>query len=201
MSDTKAIAAMSFEDAIRELEQVVGALDELGTDFDAFRNPVTGDLGGCVLGVDGNNCALARLGSIRSGVFRSRGVSLSYGSTLGRTSYGIGAGYDRRTFIAGQNTVLAGIDGVADENFWLATYASRQLDRQSQLSLGASGTLFESGLDNGGQAYGYSLTAAYNRNFIEGLSGTAAVGLDGITREDLPDYQAASALVGLRYTF
>ena len=27
MSDTKAIAAMSFEDAIRELEQVVGALD------------------------------------------------------------------------------------------------------------------------------------------------------------------------------
>ena len=27
MSDDKAIAAMSFEDAIRELEQVVGALD------------------------------------------------------------------------------------------------------------------------------------------------------------------------------
>ncbi|QZH74590.1 MAG: preprotein translocase subunit YajC [Erythrobacter sp.] len=181
--------------------QVIGALGDLGTDFDAFRNPVTGDLGGCVLGTEGDNCALARLGSIRSGVFRSRGVSLGYGSSSGRTSYGIGAGYDRRTFIAGENTVLAGIDGVADENYWLAAYASRQLDRQSQLSVGGSANLFDSGLDNSGTNVGYSMTAAYDRNFIAGLTGTAAVGLDGITREDLPDYQAASALLGLRYTF
>ncbi|KLI64003.1 hypothetical protein [Aurantiacibacter marinus] len=181
--------------------QVVGALGDLGTDFDAFRNPVTGDLGGCVIGTEGDNCALARLGSIRSGVFRSRGVSASYGASFGRTSFGFGAGYDRRTFIAGQNTVLAGIDGIADENYWLAAYGSRQLDRWSQFSLGGSASLFDSGLDSSGQALGYSVTAAYDRTFIEGLSGTAAVGLDGITREDLPDYQAASALVGLRYTF
>ncbi len=181
--------------------QVVGALDDLGADFDAFRNPVTGDLGGCVAGTDGNNCALARLGSIRSGVFRSRGVAASYGANFGRNSFGVGAGYDRRTFIAGQNTVLGAIDGIADENYWLAAYASRQLDRMSQISLGASASLFDSGLDNAGETYGYSLTAAYDRTFLQGLSGTAAVGLDGITREDLPDYQAASALVGLRYTF
>lgn len=181
--------------------QVVGALGDLGTDFDAFRNPVTGDLGGCVAGTEGDNCALARLGSIRSGVFRSRGVSASYGASAGRTSWGIGAGYDRRTFIAGENTVLAGIDGVADENYWIAAYGSRQLDRWSQFSLGGSASMFDSGLDNAGEALGYSVTAAYNRTFIEGLSGTAAVGLDGITREDLPDYRAASALVGLRYTF
>ncbi len=181
--------------------QVVGALGDLGTDFDAFRNPVTGDLGGCVIGAEGDNCALSRLGSIRSAVFRSRGVALSYGATSGRTSWGLGAGYDHRKFIAGEDTVLAQIDGVADENYWLAAYASRRLDRRSQINIGASGTLFDPGTSGAGTTYGYSIVAAYNRTFVEGLSGTAAVGLDGITREDLPDYQAASALVGLRYTF
>ncbi len=181
--------------------QVVGALGDLGSDFDAFRNPVTGDLGGCVAGTQGDNCALARLGSIRSGVFRSRGVSLSYGSRAGRTSWGLGAGYDRRRFITGDDTILAAIDGIADKNYWLAAYGARQIDRQSQLSVGGSATLFDSGLANAGELFGYSLTAAYDRNFIKGLTGTAAIGLDGITREDLPDFQSASALVGLRYTF
>ncbi len=181
--------------------QVVGALDELGTDFDAFRNPVTGELGGCVGGVDGQNCGLASLSSLRSGVFRSRGVAAFYGGTAGRTSYSVGAGYDRRTFIAGENSILAATDGLADETYWLASYLARQLDRNSQLSFGATGSLFDSEVDTFGSTYGYSVSAAYSRNFIQGLTGTAAVSLDGITREDLPDYQAASALVGLRYTF
>ena len=32
-------------------------------------------------------------------------------------------------------------------------------------------------------------------------TGTAAVGVDGIMRDALPDYTNASALVGLRYSF
>ena len=182
--------------------QVVGVLDDLGTDFDAFRNPISGDLGGCVIGAgEGNNCALAQLGSIRSAVYRSRGVSASYGLDLGRTQAGFGVGYDRRRFIGAQGTVLAALDGIVDESYWLAAYASRRLDRLSQLSLGASATVFDSGVDASADALGYSLQAAYNRNFLAGLSGTAAIGLDGITRDSLPDYQAASALVGVRYTF
>ncbi|MBH5322766.1 preprotein translocase subunit YajC [Aurantiacibacter sediminis] len=181
--------------------QLVGTLDELGTEFEAFRNPVTGDLGGCVIGVEGDNCALARLGSLRSGVFRSRGVSLGYGGQQARWSYSIGAGYDRRTFIAGEDTILAETDGIADETFWIASTLGHRLDRNSDLSFGAFGSLFDSGVADTGVAYGYSVNAAYNRSFIEGLTGTAAVGLDGITRENLPDFQGASALVGLRYTF
>ncbi|MGB3165622.1 MAG: preprotein translocase subunit YajC [Alteraurantiacibacter sp.] len=181
--------------------QLTTALDDLGTDFDAIRNPVTGQLGGCVASIEGDGCALARLGSLRSAIFRSRGVSVNYGMRAGRTSFGAGAGYDRRTFIAGEDTVLAAIDGIADESWWLAAYAARQLDRQSTLSLGATGTVYDSGVGVEGSTFGYSLNAAYDRNFLAGLSGTAAIGLDGITREDLPDYQAASALVGLRYTF
>ncbi|RPF70193.1 preprotein translocase subunit YajC [Aurantiacibacter spongiae] len=182
--------------------QIVGALDEVGTDFDVYRNPVTGDLGGCVIGVgSGNNCALARLGSLRSAIFRNRGVAASYGRAMGRTSLGLGAGYDRRSFFGADGSVLAAVDGLVDENFWLAAYATRRLDRRSSLSAGVSASYFDNASSDLGDGLGYSASLAYNRDIIAGLSGTAAVSLDGISREILADYLAASALVGLRYTY
>ena len=177
------------------------SLAGLGTDFDAIRNPITGDLTGCVGSTEGGNCALAGIGGIRSAVFRSRGVSATYGRELGRTSLGVGVGYDRRKFIAAAGTALAAADGAVDENYWVSAYASRQLDRQSGLNFGASASWFESGLDSTGDGVGYSAVASYYRNIIAGLTGTAAVGMDGITRDSLPDYTTASALLGLRYTF
>jgi len=180
----------------------VSSLDALGTDFEAFRNPITGDLSGCVGSTAGGNCALAGLGSVRSAVFRSRGVSATVSRSLGRSSFGLGAGYDRRKYIAAAGTALAAVNGLVDENYWLSLYAGRQLDRQSSLGFNASAVWFESGADTAGEAMGYSASLAYNRNFIAGLSGTAAVGIDGIERdESLLDYSAASALLGLRYTF
>ncbi|VVT16130.1 preprotein translocase subunit YajC [Erythrobacter sp. EC-HK427] len=182
--------------------QVGDALNDLGTDFEAFRNPVTGDLGGCVVGsADGDGCALARLGSLRSAVFRSRGVAVSYGGGAGRTSYGLGAGYDRRSFIGAENTVLAAIDGVIDENYYLAGYVGRQLDRQSQVNVGGTVNRFESGFGGSVDGWGYSVSAAYDRQIIEGLGATAAVGVDGINRDDDTNFSNASALFGLRYTF
>jgi hypothetical protein len=48
---------------------------------------------------------------------------------------------------------------------------------------------------------GYSASISHTRNFLLGLRGTAAVGLEGLTRENLPDLPSASALLGLRYSF
>jgi len=178
------------------------SLGSLGTDFEAFRNPITGDLSGCVGSSAGGNCTLAGLGSVRSAVFRSRGVSATVSRSLGRSSYGLGMGYDNRKYIAAAGTALAAVHGLEDENYWVSFYASRQLDRQSSLGFNASGVWFESGADSAGEALGYSASLAYNRNFIAGLSGVAAVGFDGVERdESLLDYSAASALLGLRYTF
>jgi hypothetical protein len=178
------------------------SLDALGTDFEAFRNPITGDLSGCVGSAAGGNCTLAGLGSIRSAVFRSRGVSATVSRSLGRSSYGLGMGYDRRKYIAAAGTALASVNGLEDENYWVSFYASRQLDRQSSLGFNASGVWFESGAVSAGEALGYSASLSYDRNFFAGLSGTAAVGIDGVERdESLLDYSAASALLGLRYTF
>jgi len=184
----------------------VNSLDAMGADFQAIRNPITGDLSGCVANAagstTGSNCALAGLGSIRSAVFRSRGVSATVSRSVGRSSFGLGAGYDRRKYIAAAGTALAAVNGLVDENYWVSFYAGRQLDRQSSLAFNASGVWFESGSDSTGQALGYSASLSYNRDFLAGLSGTAAVGFDGVERdESLTDYSAASALLGLRYTF
>ncbi|WAT18501.1 preprotein translocase subunit YajC [Aurantiacibacter sp. MUD11] len=181
--------------------QLTTALDGLGTNFAAYRNPISGDLGGCVVGLEGNNCALARLGSLRSSVFRNRGVALSYGRSAGRTSFGIGAGYDRRSFIGGEDTILADFDGLTDETFWIAANLHRELDRDSGLYAGAYASWFAGGDQSLGDGFGYSASLAYNRRIWRRLSGTAAIGLDGFNRDDLPDYAAASALLGLRYSF
>ncbi len=181
--------------------QVTTALNGLGTDFAAFRNPITGDLGGCVVGVEGDNCALGRLGSLRGSVFRNRGVVASYSMVSGRSSFGIGAGYDRRSFIGGEDTVLEGIDGLVDESVFVAANFNRQLDRDSSLFAGASASWFNAGDATLGDGMGYSASLAYNRDLLRNLTATAAVGLDGISRDDLPDFSTASALLGLRYSF
>lgn len=177
------------------------ALADLSTNFTAFRNPVSGDLTGCVTSLEGGNCALARLGPVRSSVFRNRGITASYGRKMGRTSLGLGAGYDRREYIAPDDSVLSAANGVIDQNYWVTAGASRQLDRQSGLSLSATATWLDSGFVDEDGSFGYSASLGYYRDLLVGLSATAAIGLDGITRDSLPDYTNASALAGLRYTF
>lgn len=173
----------------------------LPTQFDAFRNPISGQLGGCVAGVDGEGCFAGALGTVNSAVFRSRGVAASYSIDFGRTQIASGVGYDRRRFIGAAGTVLASLDGVVDETVWYALTASTQLDARSVLAANASASWFQSGADLSADIIGYSASLSYRRNLIRGLSGTAAVGLDGISRENLDDFMSASALLGLRYQF
>ena len=180
---------------------LVRNLSALGTDFEAFRNPISGDLTPCTSSTEGDNCALGGIGSVRGAVFRNRGAAASFAHSLGRTDFGFAAGFDRRKFIGGQGTVLEAIDGVVDDSVWAAAYFGRQLDARSSINANALVNWFDGGLAADGSATGYSASLAYYRNLIGGLSGSAAVGLDGITRKDLPDYQSASALVGLRYAF
>jgi hypothetical protein len=180
---------------------LVNQLAGLPAQFDAFRNPITGEIGGCVAGAEGGTCFAGALGSIRSAVFRSRGVAASYSMDLGRTRIGTGIGYDRRKFIAAAGTVLAGLDGTIDETVWFGVYGVSELDRRSSIAANASVNWFDDGQGLSAGNAGYSASIAYNRNLLRGLSGTAALGLDGISRETLPDFLSASALLGLRYSF
>ncbi|MEX0342336.1 MAG: preprotein translocase subunit YajC, partial [Erythrobacter sp.] len=64
------------------------ALAQLPTDFTVTRDPVTGELTGCVSTLDGSGCLDGLLGSVRSSVFRGRGVVASYSRQIGRMTAG-----------------------------------------------------------------------------------------------------------------
>lgn len=186
--------------------QLNNALSALPTEFDAVRNPFSGSLGGCVatsgaISSGQSPCLSNALGSVRSAVFRSRGVAASYSVTGSRLQTGIGAGYDRRKFIAAPGTVLAAANGVIDENIWLAAYLNGRIDRNSSFSTTVYGNFYESGDALSGDITAIGATAAYYRQLTSKLTATAAVGVDGVKRENLVDIWSGQAMVGLRYSF
>ncbi|GGC19441.1 hypothetical protein GCM10011371_03870 [Novosphingobium marinum] len=190
--------------------QVTRALFDLTPEFSVVRNPLSGDLLGCVAPVQGeggaegvgSNCLNSGLGSIRSATFRARGVMASYAIDLGRIGAGIGAGYDRRKFLAAPGTILASANGVIDENYWLSAYLNGRIDQESGYSANIYANWFETGAGFGGDATSLGATAAYYRYLTEHLSANAALGIDGVNRDDpYEDFWTASALVGVRYSF
>lgn len=183
--------------------QLNSALADLPTNFQANRDPLTGDIFGCVGGAEGAACLNPALGSVRSGTFRSRGVGATFARNFRNSSWGLGVGYDNREYIAAEGTVLALADGVVDENYWASAFFNTQLDRQSSFNLNAYGGLYDSGFDTEGQLTNLGGAASYYRTLAEGLSASLAAGIDGVLREDdlLEDYWTARAALGLRYSF
>ena len=178
----------------------------LPTQFDATRNPLTGDLGGCVAGTGSvgtgqASCLNGALASVSSSVFRGRGVMASVGVSGPRLQYGIGAGYDRRKFIAAPGTVLAAANGVIDENVWLGAYLNGRIDRQSSFGTNVWASWYQSGDGVAGDVTAMVATAAYYRSLTGRLSATVAVGVQGVDRELLDDIWTAQGMVGVRYSF
>lgn len=185
--------------------QLNRALAALPTDFAANRNPLTGDITGCVAGQDGSSCLSGAFGSVRAATFRNRGIAASYSRQIGRTSAGIGAGYDRRSFFGAPGTILAAADDAVDENYYLTVFADGRLGRRGSLSLNAYAQWFESGGVDAGVIAGdgtiLGASAAYRRYLLAGLSARAAIALDHLDSAAGQDLTTASALLGLRYDF
>ena len=59
------------------LTAMIFALASLPTNFQANRNPLSGELNTCLASLEGGNCLGGALGSVRSPTFRSRGVAAS----------------------------------------------------------------------------------------------------------------------------
>ena len=183
------------------------ALADLPTQFEGLRNPLTGGLSTCVAGVpsangnSGGGCLNGALGSVRSATFRGRGVMASLGLTGTNLQYGLGAGYDRHSFIAAPGTVLALANGVIDQNYWAAAYLNGRIDRNSSFGTNLWANWYQSGDALAGNSSAIGATAAYYRTLSGNLTATAAVGINGVNRELVQDIWTASGLVGLRYSF
>ena len=181
---------------------LTNSLAALPTQFEVGRNALTGNLDGCVAGLEGRACLTGALGSVRSSTFRSRGIAASYARTVGRLSTGIGAGYDRRRFYAAPGTVLALADGVIDESYYVTGFLGTQLGRDAALQGSAYATWTDSGFANAGDTRAIGGSASYSQTLAERISARAAVAIDHLDSEAAEeDLTAASALVGLRVDF
>jgi len=84
----------------------------------------------------------------------------------------------------------------------LAAYLNAKLDERSSLSTDVYASWFQSGFDLSGNSASYGASAAYYRSLMPHLEARAAVSIDGLTGDTLPDdYWSAAALLGLRYSF
>lgn len=189
--------------------QLNQALVALPNDFQALRNPATGELSGCVnpaagatnAAPTGATCLNGALGSLRSAVFRARGVQGSYAVTMGRLGFGLAGGYDHRRFLAAPGTILASANGTVDRNTWLTAWLTGRLDQSTSFGTYVYADWFRSGLLTGGDGTALGANATLSHDFGNRIAGTAAVALQGLQRQQLEDFWQASALLGVRYSF
>ena len=182
--------------------RLTNSLAALPTQFDVIRDPVSGDIIGCVNTVDGSGCLDGILGSARSSVFRSRGVTASYSRRVRSMTASISAGYDRRNFFAAPGTVLATANGVIDESYYITGSVGGAVGPRGNFTVTTYANWVESGNAVDGDVFALGSSAAYSHQLSRGLSARAAVALNYLDNElTTEDFKTASALVGLRYDF
>ena len=178
------------------------AIAALPTDFSVIRDPITGELTGCVNTVDGNGCIDGLFGSLRSSVFRGRGVVASYSRQIGRMTAGIGAGYDRRRFIGAPGTVLELADGVVDESYYVTAGVSGPVGSRASFAINTFASWFDSGALGTDSVRAIGASGSYTEEIYRNLSARAAVAISMLDSDLVPDnFTTASALLGLRYDF
>ena len=176
-------------------------LASLSTSFSSSRNPLSGELNGCAFGQGGGLCFNDVLQSSASSSFRARGVNGQYTYNHRGWEAGLGVGYVRRRFFASQLGAVAAVDGLVDENYYASLSIGRELDRYSRFDTNIYANLLDSGFAGAPNVLGLGANAAYYRQILPGLQGTAAVGVDRYDQEGFDSEITASALLGLRYDF
>jgi len=176
-------------------------LSNLGAGFTSTRNPLSGELNGCAFGQTSSLCFNDVLQSAASSSFRARGVNgqLTYNS--GGWNTGLGVGYARRRFFASQLGSVSAVDGLVDQNYYANLTIGRELDIYSSFDANIYANLLDSGFANAPNVLGVGANAAYYRQILPRLQGTAAVGLDSFQQDGFDSELTASALLGLRYDF
>ena len=179
------------------------ALSRLPTNFNVARGAFGNELLGCVYGdVGAGGCIDPLSTAFTATSFRTRGVSANLSLSRGVTSYGVGAGYFRRSFdTPGLGSDFA-ILGASDQTAYLnAVYATRVGPRQS---LGLDGTVswYDPDLPGGGGGLlSLSGQASYGYLITDHLTASSALGLYYLEPAGFADQITAAARLALRYGF
>lgn len=179
---------------------LTGALAALPTDFaGVIRNPIDGSLTGCLFGAQDAQCLNPLLGNLAGLAYRNRGVVLTASQQRRLWTFGVGFGYDNRSYLdesAGLLSTLAG-----DDETWFASLsASRPIDERTAFSSSLTWQYYDAGISDA-DAFSAGANVALARNFWRNLSGQAALGLNIIDAQGFNTRYYLSALLGVRYNF
>lgn len=199
--NTRSSLNVSVYDGISGFGSSLGkALQQVPTDFTPGSSLGGGGLSGCGIGTTGGSCVNGALSSVSSSVFRARGVNATYGFAMGHLRLGVGAGYVRRRFIAATGTVLAQANGTVDESLYLDAGVSGPLGRDASFSVAVYDAWYNSGTSLLGKSNAYGAYASYFRRLADRLTGSASVGIDGVSRNLAADQLNVTGQLALRYT-
>ena len=170
-------------------------------EFTVIPNPTAANIGSCVAALASGGCIASVLGSVTAPVYHDQSVSGTYGLNFGRLQTGLGAGYDRRTIITGNNNVLGGVNGTRDQYYWVAAYASDKLSPRANLLASVNLYRFNSGAGAAGDSTSVHAGTTYQYNFTQHLTASASLAVDGVNLDSLNDSWAASGALNMRYSF
>jgi hypothetical protein len=178
------------------------SLSGLPTNFTFGRNGF-GQATGCAFGEngDGGGCFNDGFQSLNGSNFRNRGVSLVWSGGRGPWSYGVGAGYQNRRYLAPATNANFALDNVTDEAFSLQANLGRQLSPNSSLDTNLYATWFQSGIPGESDVFSSGGSATYSLNLFRGLSAQATAGLFANDVEGEETDWLGTMLFGLRYGF
>ena len=203
INDHASVNAAVFDSVQTFGNQLNNDLSNLPDDFDASRDPLTGNLGGCVFGQQGGGTCLNRsLQSIRGNSFRMRGGSLTFAGERRRWSWGVGAGYTHRRYARPNDPAFDAADperGPGFQRLRLAgPPAQPHVEPRTSTSSRAGTTAISPASTTSPRSAGRSATAAPSCS--TGCQLLAALGLYN-TDDGIDSSTNASGQLGLRYTF
>ena len=199
-----ALSVVVFDERDTFGRSLTRGLSRLPTNFNVARGAFGNDLLGCVFGAGGQGGCVDPLSSAFAATsFRSRGVSGVASITRGVSSYGLGAGYVRRTFDAPDFGPGSIVRGSADENAYLNAFYNTRLAPRQTLGLIGTASWYDPNLPDGfgGGAFALSGEADYGYTFTDRLTGLAALGLYYFDPDSFDDQVTAAARLALRYGF
>lgn len=178
-------------------------LANLPTRFNLDRNPLTGDLGGCVFGNEPGtgSCFNDALQSVTTSNYRTRGGYAMLTHQRGPWTLTAGGGYVAHRFLAPRTTGGFTVDGLTDESVMIEATAQRRLSAASGISGTLFGQWYSSGISGSADVTDYGAAVSYYRNFTDHLIGHAGVGLYGSHISGAGSETDGQLVVGLRYAF
>lgn len=200
-SEDTVFAASLYDNFTTAGRQLTDSLVALPTEFDIFRNPIDGTLGGCAFGADGGSCIGNNLANLTGFGFRNRGLLASVSTRTAVWNIGAAIGYDQRRYATGNIPGIADIDGLTDESWYASLSASRPIGAQTSFASSLYASYFDSGISPDLDSLTYGANAAVSHRFNRRLSGTVATSVNAIDQDGFNTRVFASALLGVRYGF